>query len=58
MLLLLNIKENELTQEMAAKKMGVQSSRIADVCRVAGFSIDALVAMAARAGWHSIKTAA
>ena len=39
---------------MAAKEMGVQRSRIADVCRgkFAGFSIDALVAMAARAGLH------
>ncbi|HIF50497.1 MAG TPA: helix-turn-helix domain-containing protein [Thiotrichaceae bacterium] len=54
------IKENNLTQEMAAKEMGVQRSRIADVCRgkFAGFSIDALVAMAARAGLHPIETAA
>jgi len=54
------IKENELTQEQAAKIMGVQRSRIGDVCRgkISGFSIDSLVSMAARAGLHPLQIAA
>ena len=54
------IKENGLTQEQAAKIMGVQRSRIGDVCRgkMSGFSIDALVSMAARAGLHPLQIAA
>jgi predicted XRE-type DNA-binding protein len=54
------IKEKELTQEKAAEIMGVQRSRVGDVCRgkVSGFTIDALVAMAARAGLHPLHIAA
>jgi len=54
------INENELTQEKAAKIMGVQRSRIGDVCRgkMSGFTIDALVTMAARAGLHPLTIAA
>ena len=54
------IKENDLTQEQAAEIMGVQRSRIGDVCRgkMSGFSIDALVSMAARAGLHPLQIAA
>ena len=54
------IKKNGLTQEQAAEIMGVQRSRIGAVCRgkMSGFSIDALVAMAARAGLHPLRVAA
>ncbi len=54
------INENDLTQEKAADIMGVQRSRVGDVCRgkMSGFSIDALVAMAARAGLHPLHIAA
>lgn len=54
------IKENELTQQGAADLMGVQRSRIGDVSRghISVFSIDALVAMAARVGLHPVKIAA
>ena len=54
------IKENDLTQEQAAEIMGVQRSRIGDVCRgkMSGFSIDALVSMVARAGLHPLQIAA
>ena len=54
------IKENCLTQEQAAEIMDVQRSRIGDVCRgkMSGFSIDALVSMAARAGLHPLQVAA
>ena len=54
------INENELTQEKASEVMGVQRSRVGDVCRgkMSGFTIDALVAMAARAGLHPLKIAA
>ena len=54
------IKENGLTQEQAAEIMGVQRSRIGDVCRgkISGFSIDALVSMAGRAGLHPLQVAA
>jgi len=53
------IKENDLTQA-AADIMGVQRSRVGDVCRgkMSGFSIDALVAMAARAGLHPLHITA
>jgi len=54
------IKENSLTQKQAAEIMGVQRSRIGDVCRgkMSGFSIDSLVSMAARAGLHPLQIAA
>ncbi len=54
------IKENDLTQANAAKIMGVQRSRIGDVCRgkISGFTIDALVCMAARAGLYPLTVAA
>ena len=54
------IEENGLTQQQAAEIMGVQRSRIGDVCRgkMSGFSIDALVSMAARAGLHPLRIAA
>ncbi len=54
------IKSNNLTQQKAADMMGVQRSRIGDVCRgkMSGFTIDALVAMAARAGLHPLHIAA
>ncbi len=54
------IKSNNLTQQQAADMMGVQRSRIGDVCRgkMSGFTIDALVAMAARAGLHPLHIAA
>lgn len=51
------IDDNELTQEKAAEIMGVQRSRVGDVCRgkMSGFTIDALVAMTARAGLHPLR---
>ncbi len=54
------INDNALTQEQAATLMGVQRSRVADVCRgkMTGFTIDALIVMAARVGLHPIKIAA
>ncbi len=54
------IKSNNLTQQQAADMMGVQRSRIGDVCRgkMSGFTIDALVAMAARVGLHPLHIAA
>lgn len=54
------IKDNELTQQEAADLMGVQRSRIGDVSRghISVFSIDSLVAMAARVGLHPLKIAA
>jgi len=54
------IDKNNLTQQQAADVMGVQRSRIGDVCRgkIAGFSIDSLVAMTARAGLHPLQIAA
>jgi predicted XRE-type DNA-binding protein len=54
------MKENELTQQEAADLMGVQRSRVGDVCRghITVFSIDSLVAMAARVGLHPVKIAA
>lgn len=54
------ITENDLTQEKAAEIMGVQRSRVGDVCRgkMSGFTIDALVSMAARAGLHPLRIAA
>ena len=54
------IKDNGLTQQEAADLMGVQRSRIGDVSRghIDVFSIDALVAMAARVGLHPINIAA
>jgi len=54
------IEENDLTQAKAAEIMGVQRSRIGDVCRgkMSGFTIDALVSMAARAGLYPLRIAA
>ena len=54
------IQDNDLTQQEAADRMGVQRSRVGDVCRghISVFSIDALVAMAARVGLHPVKIAA
>jgi predicted XRE-type DNA-binding protein len=54
------IEKNRLTQAQAAEIMGVQRSRIGDVCRgkMSGFTIDALVSMAARAGLYPLKIAA
>ena len=54
------IKENDLTQQEAADRMGVQRSRVGDVCRghISVFSIDSLVVMAGRAGLHPLKIAA
>ena len=54
------IEKNNLTQQQAADIMGVQRSRVGDVCRgkITGFTIDALVAMAARAGLHPLQVAA
>ncbi len=54
------IKDNGLTQQEAADLMGVQRSRVGDVSRghITVFSIDSLVAMAARVGLHPVKIAA
>jgi predicted XRE-type DNA-binding protein len=54
------IEENDLTQVKAAEIMGVQRSRIGDICRgkMSGFTIDALVSMAARAGLYPLRIAA
>jgi len=54
------IKSNGLTQQKAADLMGVHRSRIGDVVRghIVVFSIDSLVAMAARVGLHPINIAA
>ncbi|UTW44997.1 XRE family transcriptional regulator [bacterium SCSIO 12696] len=55
-----HMKEHNLTQQQAADAMGVQRSRVGDICRgkTAGFTIDALVAMAARVGLHPLQIAA
>jgi len=55
-----HIKNNGLTQQEAADLMGVQRSRIGDVCRghISVFSIDSLVVMAARVGVRPLKVAA
>ena len=54
------IEDNGLTQAKTAEIMGVQRSRIGDVCRgkMSGFTIDALVSMAARAGLYPLRIAA
>ena len=54
------MKKNNLTQQQTADVMGVQRSRIGDICRgkITGFSIDSLVAMTARAGLHPLQVAA
>ena len=54
------IKEQGITQQEAADRMGVQRSRIGDISRghISVFSIDALVAMAARVNLHPVKIAA
>ena len=54
------IQQNKLTQQQAADQMNVQRSRIGDICRgkTAGFTIDALVAMAARVGLRPLQIAA
>lgn len=53
------MKKNNLTQQQTADVMGVQRSRIGDICRgkITGFSIDSLVAMTARAGLHPLQVA-
>ena len=54
------IAEEGITQQEAAERMGVQRSRIGDISRghISVFSIDALVAMAARVNLHPVKVAA
>ena len=54
------MQTHALTQQQTADIMGVQRSRIGDICRgkIAGFTIDALVAMTARAGLHPLQIAA
>ena len=54
------IKDNGLTQQQAADQMGVQRSRVGDLCRghISVFSIDSLVVMAARAGMHPLHVTA
>lgn len=54
------IAAEEITQQEAADRMGVQRSSIGDLSRghISVFSIDALVAMAARVDLHPIKVAA
>jgi len=54
------IANEEITQQEAADRMGVQRSRIGDLSRghISVFSIDALVAMAARVDLHPVKVAA
>lgn len=52
------IKDNGLTQEQAAKLMGVTRPRISNVIRgkFDKFTIDALVDMLAKAGHHIVVT--
>ncbi len=54
------IESEAITQQEAADRMGVQRSRVVDLCRgyISVFSIDALVAMAARVNLHPVKVAA
>jgi predicted XRE-type DNA-binding protein len=54
------IAEEGITQQEAADRMGVQRSRIGDISRghISVFSIDSLVAMAARVNLHPVKIAA
>jgi predicted XRE-type DNA-binding protein len=54
------IKDKKLSQEQAAQMMGVQRSRVGNICRgeMSGFTIDALVTMAARAGLYPLQIAA
>ena len=54
------IAEEGITQQKAAHRMGVQRSRIGDIARghISVFSIDSLVAMAARVNLHPVKIAA
>lgn len=51
-------RQNGLTQEQAAKLMGVTRPRISDVIRgkIDKFTIDALVDMLAKAGHHIVVT--
>lgn len=53
------IDTHKLTQEEAALRMGVQRSRIGDICRgkIEGFSIDYLVLMVERVGVNPIRLA-
>src|SRR3989304_2611387 len=53
------MKKNNLTQQQTADVMGVQRSRIGDICRgnITGFSIDSLVAMTARQGLDPLQVA-
>jgi predicted XRE-type DNA-binding protein len=48
------IEEEDLTQEQAAKRLGVHQPRISQLMRgkIGSFSIDALVAMLSQAGIH------
>ncbi len=54
------IVEEGIAQQEAADRMGVQRSRIGDISRghISVFSIDSLVAMAARVNLHPVKIAA
>ena len=54
------IVEECITQQEAADRIGVQRSRIGDISRghISVFSIDSLVAMAARVNLHPVKIAA
>ena len=54
------IAKEGITQQAAADRMGVQRSRVGDIARghISVFSIDALVAMAARVNLHPVKIAA
>jgi predicted XRE-type DNA-binding protein len=52
------IKDNDLTQEQAAKLMGVSRPRISDVVRgkIDKFTIDALVDILTKVGHHVVIT--
>ena len=54
------IADQGITQQEAADRMGVHRSRIGDISRghISAFSIDSLVAMAARVNLHPVKIAA
>ena len=55
-----HIESESLTQGNAAELMGVQRTRVNDVCngRIDKMTIDALVAMAARLGLDPLQSAA
>ena len=54
------IEKEGITQQDAADRMCVQRSRVGDISRghISVFSIDSLVAMAARVNLHPVKIAA